>query len=199
MQEYSYLTPVQANLLQQNTIDLDDEINRETINYVREVTIKLAINGLPPINVLFHSSGGDIQYGFDVYDLIANYQGLSTGIVVNFANSMAAIILQACQKRFCVEHGHILIHNPARKLAVWNDFFDRQQNKKTKKIMLADREDFIKVLLRRTGRTRQQIIDTLNRGKSLTATEALRFGLIDEIIDWQALQLEKQQSWEQRQ
>lgn len=188
--EYSCLSPTQIELLKQNTIDLQGNINDRMVDYVREALIKLIAFGSPPATFLFHSNGGSIQAGLHIYDLIANYSGLSTGLVFGRADSMAALILQACQKRLSCEYGCLTIHNPLESLASWSMFFDPVENKRIKEVMKANREIFIKILLRRTGRNRQEIIEALDRGEKgeeMIAKKALEFGLVDEVIDYEKL------------
>ena len=50
----------------------------------------------------------------DAYDMLKYYKGKKTGIVVGFAMSMAAILLQTCDERKAYRHAGILIHHIAQ-------------------------------------------------------------------------------------
>jgi ATP-dependent protease ClpP protease subunit len=47
----------------------------------------------PPIQINITSSGGDVDSGLLIYDLIRLYPGETTGRVVGFARSIALIVL----------------------------------------------------------------------------------------------------------
>lgn len=109
------LTKTQKDLLDRNIVEITDErIEGETFYYVREVLLQLTARGSPDIEVFISCTGGMVNPGMDAYDMLRYYKGKKTGIVVGFAMSMAAILLQACDERKAYQHAGILIHHIAQ-------------------------------------------------------------------------------------
>jgi ATP-dependent Clp protease protease subunit len=113
MKRYDELTQIQLDLLQNGIIDLVGEVDFEMLKYVREALMRLLAKPIcQPLKLLISSDGGSVKEGLSIYDAIKSYPAPTVGIVCRAADSMAAIILQACDTRRCMEHATVLIHNP---------------------------------------------------------------------------------------
>ncbi|MFA5020752.1 MAG: ATP-dependent Clp protease proteolytic subunit [Patescibacteria group bacterium] len=167
----------------ENIIDLGGEVDAEMIEFVREAIPHFLAAGCPDITVIITSGGGDCQFGLAIYDLLRNYPSRIVCQNYAFADSIAAIILQAGDWRLAAQHAKIMIHNPRhRSIDNWAEYESEKIRLKNQKSLSRTRERIIAILLERTGRTRRQIERTLRAAKEMTAEEALRFGLIDGII-----------------
>ena len=181
MSDGTILTQTQLRLLNYDTIDLTGKVNLKMVDYCREAMIRLVSEGSPPCHILINSSGGNVKFGLDIFDLISHYPSQTTGVILNYSYSMAAIILQACQKRLITKNSYLLIHNPSPENPSWNQIFDPKEHRRLKKILKEVQAKIIEILMERTGQSEEKIIAALDEGKEMTALEALRFGLVDEI------------------
>lgn len=177
----SILTDLQAELLERNIIVLDGDVDEEMAGYVHECMLRLAVKDNPPITIRITSDGGDTENGLYIYDFLRLYPGKKTGIVIAFARSMAAIVLQACDVRQCPKNSVVLIHRVSQAVKT-DDLTDEAKLKETKKEMLVEEEKLWSILRERTKKSRRAIIAVCKKDREMSAAEALNFGLIDEII-----------------
>jgi ATP-dependent protease ClpP protease subunit len=95
--------------------DLDDDDKGElsqkcALNTVKKIHI-LDNYKEGTINVIINLPGGSVADGFAIYDAIKACKNLVRGYVYGICDSMASIILQACDERCISEHSRVMIHN----------------------------------------------------------------------------------------
>ncbi|MFA7169922.1 MAG: ATP-dependent Clp protease proteolytic subunit [Candidatus Paceibacterota bacterium] len=174
---------MQKGLLEKNILEITDEkINAETFYHVCESVFALIAKGSPDIEIIITSGGGSVEPGLAIYDLLRLYKGKKTGIVVGYAHSMAAIILQACEVRKACKHAELLIHNIRRNDVSLDVLRDSEKLSKLREEMEKDQKKHYEILSERTGRSIEEICRKCEEEIKLDANEAKEFGLIDEII-----------------
>lgn len=176
------MTETQENLLEKNTIDIVGDIDGETAFYVRKAIMRLMAKGCPPVEIYISSNGGSVDYGLDIYDMFKLYKGEKTGIVIGIASSMAAVILQACEKRKATAHADILIHHISKGDIKLDVLRDKTRLDEAIKSMEENQLFIYKILGVKTGKDIQAIKEECAKDESMTAEAALAFGLIDQII-----------------
>ncbi|OHA20119.1 MAG: hypothetical protein A2836_01520 [Candidatus Taylorbacteria bacterium RIFCSPHIGHO2_01_FULL_45_63] len=177
-----HLSDQQTRLLQKHILDIRGTIDEETADYVRNALTELAAAGTPPIKILITSSGGDVDIGLHIYDGVACYRNTVEGIVIGFARSMAAIILQGCDVRMCLPHSKILIHHVSQRQVKLDDMRDETKRMDILAKTEVNQNYLYKILAERTGKTIEVIRCECEKDRNMTAEEALEFGLIDEIV-----------------
>ena len=182
MWKYENLNPIQHELLAKNTIDLQGEVDSSMALYVRESLVRLSAKGSPDVKITITSTGGDVDCGLDIFDYIRLYPGKTTGVVVGYAKSMAAIILQACTHRTASAHSRILIHHISRNQLSLNVLRSRKELRALKSAMEKSQARLYEVLSGKTGKSIGQIKRECEKDNNMFAEEALSFGLIDEIV-----------------
>lgn len=182
MIKYNVLSEVQSGLLQKQIIDLAGDVDQDMFTYAREAIMRLIAQDAPEIEIVISSKGGDCEIGLHIYDIIKSYSGNTFGTVLGFANSMATIILQACDVRQATKHAIFLLHNPHLRRVDWDELNNENLLKKRRQELVKHRSQMIDIYLAKTGRTHKQIEATLKKDQYMTAEEALKFGLIDCII-----------------
>ncbi len=132
------------------------------------------------IKVLINSPGGELYSGFAIYDMMKMISCPISTIVMGMAASMGSI-LSLCGddgKRFALPNSMIMIHQPiltgAEGQTTDLEIHSKQILKSRKKIA----EMYAKV----TGKTTTQILKDIDRDHWLTAEEAVKYGLIDKIV-----------------
>ena len=100
-------------------------------------------------------------------------------VCVGVAASGAAIILSAGKKgkRFALPNSEVMIHQP------WGGAEGRAADIEiTARHILKMRENLNKILAKNTGKTMEQMEKDVDRDFFMSAEEAKKYGLIDEIL-----------------
>lgn len=134
-----------------------------------------------------NSRGGSAAGANKFYDNIANSPNPVIGVVIGDCFSMAAMVLQACDKRYASKHSRLHIHhvaNPVTLTLRHNDTVAKLEKRITEEIALAKKNDkiLIDILEKRLKITRQEIVKIMNQDEPMTPERALEIGLIDKII-----------------
>ena len=142
----------------------------------------LILQGAPDMKVIIQSSGGGVDESLDVFDLIKTYPGKTTGIVIQRVESMAAIVLQACDKRLAAENSMLLIHHVSRKNVSLDVLSSPGMLREVRQQMVRSQKKLYAVLVERTHKTLAEIKHVCRQNKSISAAEAKSFGLIDNVL-----------------
>lgn len=133
--------------------------------------------------IILNSGGGDVYAGLAMYDVIKTYPGHVTIKVVGQANSMAAIVLQAADKRMITSSSTIMIHDGVEEPPA-----DHKKNIKAY-LKLTDKLDDIcdhivleKIQMKHPGYSWAKFKKTVVFDTFFTAEQAKHWNLIDEII-----------------
>ena len=171
---------IYSRLLKDRIIVLGGEVTDDEANLI--VAQMLFLEADDPdkdISLYINSPGGSITAGMAIYDTMQYIRCDVSTICIGMAASMGAFLLAAGAKgkRRALPNGEILIHQPlggARGQATEVAIHAEQ--------LIKTREKMNKILAERTGQTVEQIALDTERDHYMTAEEALKYGLIDEII-----------------
>jgi ATP-dependent protease ClpP protease subunit len=139
------------------------------------------------ILILIDSGGGDCNSGFTLADMIRSH-GHVTGLTLGLCDSMAIPVLQACRTRLATPKASFFFHSletkvTVRNLEVYNDEWVEDRIGELKK----EQERYFQYVLGRTNKhvNRDTIFDWCKKETRIFAEEALKCGLVDQIIDWE--------------
>ena len=171
---------IYSRLLKDRIIFLGGEVTDDEANLI--VAQMLFLEADDPdkdISLYINSPGGSITAGMAIYDTMQYIRCDVSTICIGMAASMGSFLLAAGAKgkRRALPNGEILIHQPlggARGQATEVAIHAEQ--------LIKTREKMNKILAERTGQTVEQIALDTERDHYMTAEEALKYGLIDEII-----------------
>ena len=171
---------IYSRLLKDRIIFLGGEVTDDEANLI--VAQMLFLEADDPdkdISLYINSPGGSITAGMAIYDTMQYIRCDVSTICIGMAASMGAFLLAAGAKgkRRALPNGEILIHQPlggARGQATEVAIHAEQ--------LIKTREKMNKILAERTGQTVEQIALDTERDHYMTAEEALKYGLIVEII-----------------
>ena len=171
---------IYSRLLKDRIIFLGGEVTDDEANLI--VAQMLFLEGDDPdkdISLYINSPGGSITAGMAIYDTMQYIRCDVSTICIGMAASMDAFLLAAGAKgkRRALPNGEILIHQPlggARGQATEVAIHAEQ--------LIKTREKMNRILAERTGQSVEQIALDTERDHYMTAEEALKYGLIDEII-----------------
>ena len=131
------------------------------------------------IYMYINSPGGVITSGFGILDTMNYIKPDICTICMGQAASMAAVLLSAGTKgkRSALENSRVMIHQPLG--GVHGQATDIEIH--TKEILYL-KDKLNKILSNNTGKTVKTIEKDTNRDNFLSADDALKYGLIDQIV-----------------
>ncbi len=172
---------IYSRLLKDRIIFLGSEIVDDVANSV--VAQLLFLESEDPdkdINLYINSPGGSVTAGLAIYDTMQYIRPKVSTICVGLAASMGAILLAggAKGKRLALPNAEIMIHQPlggARGQA--SDIEIQAKN------IIKTKERMNRILSSHTGQDYETVARDTDRDNYMTAEEALKYGLIDKIIE----------------
>ena len=172
-----------SRLLKDRIIFLSEDVNHVTASLV--VAQLLFLESEDPdkeIYLYINSPGGSITDGMAIVDTMNYIKCPVSTICVGMAASMGAVLLASGQKgkRYALPNAEILIHQPL--IAGGGLSGQTTEIKIHADHMVRTREKLNKLLSERTGQDIATIERDTERDNYLTAEEALKYGLIDEIL-----------------
>lgn len=171
---------IYSRLLKDRIIFIDGEINDLTADLI--VAQLLFLESQDPerdISIYINSPGGSVTAGLAVYDTIQYIKPDVQTIAMGQASSMGAILL-ACGtpgKRMALPSARILIHQPwggAQGQAI-DIGIQAKEIVRLKQLL-------IKYFATHTGKKEEDIASDLERDNFMSAEEAMKYGLIDNIL-----------------
>ena len=173
-----------SRLLKDRIIFLAEDVNATSASLV--VAQLLFLESEDPdkeIYLYINSPGGSITDGMAIVDTINYIKCPVSTICVGMAASMGAVLLAsgAKGKRYATPNAEILIHQPL--IAGGGLSGQTTEIKIHADHMVRTREKLNKLLSERTGQSLETIERDTERDNYMTAEEALKYGLIDGIMD----------------
>ena len=172
-----------SRLLKDRIIFLSEDVNPTTASLV--IAQMLFLESEDPdkeISFYINSPGGSITDGMAIVDTMNYIKCPVSTICVGLAASMGSVLLTCGAKgrRFATPNSEILIHQPLISGGLAGQTTEIKIHADH---MVKTREKLNKLLSERTGQSLEQIEKDTERDHYMTAEEALKYGLIDEIID----------------
>ena len=175
-----------SRLLKDRIIFLSEDVNQTSASLV--IAQMLFLESEDPdkeISLYINSPGGSVSDGFGIVDTMNYIKCPVTTICVGMAASMGAVLLASGEKgkRFATPNAEILIHQPLIGGQGGGLSGQATEIKIHADQMIKTREKINKLLSERTGQPIDVIERDTERDHYMTAEEALKYGLIDGIMD----------------
>lgn len=172
---------IYSRLLKDRIIFLGDEITDDVANAV--VAQLLFLESESPdrdINIYINSPGGSVSAGLAIYDTMQFVKCDISTIVVGMAASMAAVLLAAGThgKRIALPNSRIMIHQPLGGAQGQASDIEIQAREISR-----IKEVLNTILVEHTGQTMRKVKSDTDRDFYMTAQEALKYGIVDRVID----------------
>lgn len=170
-----------SRLLNDRIILLNEEVNSASAGVV--VAQLLYLEGQDPekdISLYINSPGGVITDGMAIYDTMQYIKCDVSTICLGMAASMGAFLLAAGTKgkRFALPNSEIMIHQPMGGTKGQASDIKIQADH-----ILFIRNRMNRLLAEMTGQPLETIERDTDRDNWLTAEDAVKYGLVDKIID----------------
>ena len=181
---------IYSRLLKDRIIFLSGEVNDQMSDII--IAQLLFLESEDPdkdIQFYINSPGGVVTSGLAIYDTMNYIKPDVSTICIGQAASMAAVLLSSGTKgkRFSLPNSNIMIHQPS----------GGAQGQASDIVIQAEqiikiKERLNKILADNTGQKLEKIEKDTDRDFAMTAEEALKYGLIDQVIEskldwWQIL------------
>ena len=172
-----------SRLLKERIIFLSEQVDSASASVV--IAQLLFLDAEDPgkdIYLYINSPGGSITDGMAIYDTIQYIKSDVCTICVGLAASMGSVLLAAGTKgkRYALPNSEVLIHQPL--IAGGGLSGQTTEIKIHADHMVKTREKLNKILSERTGQPLDVIEKDTERDNYMTAEEAKKYGLIDEIM-----------------
>lgn len=179
-QERAY--DIYSRLLKDRIIFLGDDVNEHTANLVVAQMLFLE-NQDADKDIIFYinSPGGSVYDAFAIYDTMQFVKSDIQTVGIGVQASAAAFLLSSGTKgkRLLLPHSTVMIHQPssASGRAKISDLeIDLKEGLRLKKLLN-------EILARNTGQPISRVEKDADRDYWMTAAEAVKYGLVDKVID----------------
>ena len=172
---------IYSRLLKERIIFLVGPVEDYSANLiVAQLLFLESENPTKDISLYINSPGGSVTAGMSIYDTMQFVKPDISTLCIGQAASMGAILLcgGAQKKRYALPNSRVMIHQPLGGAQGQATDIDIQ----AKEILLV-RERLNQILAKNTGQTLQKIESDTERDNFMTSPEAMKYGLIDEILE----------------
>ncbi len=171
---------IYSRLLKERIIFLGGQIDDHTANLIIAQLLFLSFED-PKKDIQFYinSPGGSVTAGLAILDTMNYIKPDVATVCVGLAASMGAVLLSAGKKgkRFALPNAEIMIHQPLGGVEG-----QATEIEITAKRILATRDQLNNILAKNTGQTLQKIAQDVDRDYFMTAQEAKKYGIVDDVF-----------------
>jgi ATP-dependent Clp protease protease subunit len=171
---------IYSRLLKDRIIFLGTDVNEHTANLVVAQLLFLA-NESPKKDIFLYinSPGGSVYDALAIYDTMQFVEPDIQTVGIGVQASAAAFLLSSGTKgkRSILEHATVMIHQPSSgtRGKVTDQEIDLRESLRIKRLLE-------EIMAKNTGQKVEKIHDDMERDKWLTAEEAKKYGIVDQII-----------------
>ena len=169
-----------SKLLKERIILLSGEIDDNLANTIVAELLYLDSLNNEDISIYINSPGGSITAGMAIYDTMNFVKSDVSTICIGMAASMGAFLLSCGTKgkRYSLPNSDIMIHQP-----LGGAQGQATEIKIAAERILKSRDKLNKILSKNTGQDIEIISRDTERDNFMESDEALKYGLIDKIIE----------------
>lgn len=173
-----------SRLLKERIIFLTGEVNDYVSSLICSQLLFLeSENPTKDISFYINSPGGVVTSGMAMYDTMQYIKPKVSTVCIGQAASMGSLLLTAGapEKRFALPNARIMIHQPLGGAQGQASDIEIQAREILRmKSMLND------IYVKHTGQKLEDIEKSMDRDNFMSAEEAKKFGLIDEVVEHHA-------------
>ena len=169
-----------SRLMMDRIIFLGTAINDQVANIIQAQLLFLeSVDSSKDISIYINSPGGSVYAGLGMYDTMQFIKPEIATICTGMAASMGAVLMCAGQKgkRSALPHSRIMIHQPmggAQGQASDIEITARE--------ILKLKEELYQIIAEHSGQKIEKVNNDSDRDYWMKAEEALKYGMIDEIL-----------------
>ena len=172
---------IYSRLLRERIVFLVGPVNDATANLVVAQLLFLeSENPDKDIFLYINSPGGSVSAGLSIYDTMNFIKPDVSTLCMGMAASMGSFLLMAGAKgkRAALPNARVMIHQPSGGAQGQASDIEIQARE-----ILKTREKLNRIYAERTGQPLERIANDMERDYWMTPTEAMEYGLIDQVLD----------------
>ena len=171
---------IYSRLLLDRIVFISGEVNDEMANAIcAQLLFLQSQDAKKEISVYVNSPGGSVTAGLAIYDTMQFVKCPIATYCIGQAASMGAVLLSAGTKgrRFALPNARIMIHQP------WGGAEGKASDIEiTAKEILRLKEILNGILAKHSGQKMADVVKDTDRDHFMSAEEAKKWGLIDEVL-----------------
>ena len=146
-----------------------------------------AENPKKEVSMYINSPGGVVSSGLAIYDTMQYIKPEVSTLCIGQAASMGSLLLSAGApgKRFSLPNARIMVHQPSGGFQGQASDIERHAQE-----ILSLRSRLNDIYVKHTGQNLKTIEKALDRDTFLTSDDAMKFGLIDKVVENRELKTE---------
>ena len=146
-----------------------------------------AENPKKEVSMYINSPGGVVSSGLAIYDTMQYIKPEVSTLCIGQAASMGSLLLSAGSpgKRFSLPNARIMVHQPSGGFQGQASDIERHAQE-----ILSLRSRLNDIYVRHTGQNLKTIEKALDRDTFMTSDDAMKFGLIDKVVENRELKSE---------
>lgn len=177
---YERAYDIYSRLLKDRIIFLGTDVNQVTANLiVAQLLFLQAEDAKKDIFLYINSPGGSVYDAFAIYDTMQYITNDVQTVGIGVQASAAAFLLSSGTKgkRFLLPNATVMIHQPSSgtRGKVTDQEIDLREALRIKRLLE-------EIMAKNTGQKVERIHEDMERDKWLTAPEAKKYGLVDDVI-----------------
>ena len=139
-----------------------------------------AENPKKEVSMYINSPGGVVSSGLAIYDTMQYIKPEVSTLCIGQAASMGSLLLSAGApgKRFSLPNARIMVHQPSGGFQGQASDIERHAQE-----ILSLRSRLNEIYVKHTGQNLKTIEKALDRDTFMTSNDALKFGLIDKVVE----------------
>lgn len=141
------------------------------------------LNGLgdkKSINVVIHSTGGDVFAANAIYSALVMNKAKITGTIIGICASAATIILMACDSRRIAKNAILMAHNPS--VSLWGSY-QADELLKMAEVTNQVKKSIVTAYMERLNKTEEEINQLMDEESWYVGQEAVDAGFCDSVIE----------------
>lgn len=169
-----------SRLMMDRIIFLGTQIDDYTANVIQAQLLFLdTTDPGRDISIYINSPGGSVYAGYGIYDTMQYINSNVSTICTGIAASMASIILVAGEKgkRFALPHSRVMIHQPLGGMQGQASDLEIAARE-----ILKVKQELYEIISTHSGKSIEEVEKDSDRDYWMTAQEALKYGMIDQIL-----------------
>lgn len=173
---------INKQFMERRTLFLWGEVNDTLSEEIVKDLLFLDTKKKEDIVLYINSPGGSVTAGLAIYDAIQNIKSDVSTVCMGLAASMGALLLTAGTKgkRFAWSHSRMLIHQP---LIAGQIIAPASDIKIHAREMLRTKDMLNQILADHTGQSLEKIKKDTDRDFFMSSEEAVKYGLIDAVVN----------------
>ena len=172
---------IYSRLLKERIVFLVGALNDNVASLITAQLLYLESEN-PKKEIFFYinTPGGLVTSGLGIYDTMQYIKPAVSTLCIGQASSMGSFLLAAGEKgkRFSLPNSRIMVHQPSAGFQ--GQATDIQIHAKE---ILSLKERLNKLYSKHTGKAVDEIASALERDNFMTAEDAMKFGLIDSVVE----------------